>query len=185
MERDLKGLLELVLKSPFFRNRTRVLLEDINEHTYWVVQRTSHTTWPTMYYDSIRQSLSSMIFRVAEHIWNIDLINCNVSMELQKCQYYQSFLNSILKECIRMNFKVHIIKILPRRCDTAVTQDVFFFLQGLVNKTYFSIFGYPFYFLLVENNDTVSWNVHCSINFEPFAFITGPKNKLRKKSYVC
>ena len=84
-----------------------------------------------------------------------------------------------------MNFKVHIIKILPRRCDTAVTQDVFFFLQGLVNKTYFSIFGYPFYFLLVENNDTVSWNVHCSINFEPFAFITGPKNKLRKKSYVC
>ena len=88
MERDLKGLLELVLKAPFFRNRTRVLLENINEYTYWVVQRTSHTAWPTMYYDSIRQSLSNMIFRVAEHIWNIDLIRSNVSMELQKCQYY-------------------------------------------------------------------------------------------------
>ena len=183
MQQDFKGTIEVVLKSSFFWNRARALVEDINENTYWVVQRTSHTAWPTMYYDGIRKSLSHMIFSVAEHIWNIDVIGSEDSIELRKCQYYRSFLDSILKECIRMNFEVHITKKLPRRCSIVFTLDAFLSLQGLVNETYFSVFGYPLYFLPVEND--ASWNEHCSIDFEPFAFIIGPKNKSPKKLYAC
>ena len=159
-------LFEFVLSSAFYREREHALVENINEHCFWVVQRLNSVMWSTMYYDNLRQSLHRMIICVAEHIMNIE---DKYSLELKRCLYYQEFLDSILSQCSRMHFKVYIMKGIPRKCNDMRTKQAFYEIQGLVNETYFALFGSP----------EIS-----GVNFQAYNVIIGPRNKMKKNLTV-
>ena len=159
-------LFEFVLCSTFYREREHVLIENINEQCFWIVQRINSVMWSTMYYHTLRQYLHRMIVSVAEQIMNIeDTTTESVQLE-KKCLYYQEFLDSILVQCSRMNFKVHIMKSIQRKCDGEKTKQAYYDLRALVNETYYSLFGSP---------------ELSGVDFQAFDKIIGPRNNLKKK----
>jgi hypothetical protein len=107
-----------------------------------------------------------MILCVVEHIMNIE---DKYSLELKRCLYYQEFLDSILSQCSRMHFKVYIMKGIPRKCNDMRTKQAFYEIQGLVNETYFALFGSP----------EIS-----GVNFQAYNVIIGPRNKIKKNLTV-
>ena len=97
-----------------------------------------------------------MIICVAEHIMNIE---DKYTLELKRCLYYQEFFDSILSQCSGMHFKVYITKGIPWNCNGMRTKQASYELQGLLNETYFSLFG----------SSEIS-----GVNFQAYNVIIGP-----------
>ena len=175
-----KELIVAVLVSDIFRSQKKALIEDLDYETYCLVQKKNYgVTIPiNFYYDKMRHDLGLMIAHVAEYVTESGLFGLSNTLELKKCIFYKKYLISIRDYCVHANFRVNIIKNLSD-IPTQNAMESYDTIHGIINETYFSLFGYPlesFYIKAVDHNI-----VGVNISFYPTDFIFGPKNKLMLK----
>ena len=175
-----KELIVAVLVSDIFQSRKKALIEDLDYETYCLVQKKNYSAIIPInfYYNKMRHDLGLMIAHVAEYMTESGLFGLNNTLELKKCNYYKKYLISIRDYCIHANFRVNIMKNIsdiPKQN----AKESYETIHGIINETYFALFGYPlesFYIRAIDHNI-----VGVNISFYPTDFIFGPKNKLMLK----